>query len=323
MEALKEELRSLVAKDRIKQVLDRMKALSPEQLGDVKDQVFQLSARFNDLNRQKNMGLLDFSDASTEKNKIVASLMAAINELGQVAEVETSIPAHAGTATAPATVAKRQILFLAANPTSTGRLKLDVELRDVGNALRDAGMRDSFELTHSPATRPMDLYDYFLREHPAIIHFSGHGELVNKEAPLQSGEEKVRSLLFGDNSDDDDQLDDYSGGIVLTDDQDQPFLVKATVLASLFEDMPKLQCVFLNACYSEAQAEAILEYVPYVIGMNTAVPDTTAIKFATGFYKALGEGKAIPEAFRWAKKYLTLHNLPGAHIPVLREHPQA
>ncbi len=46
--------------------------------------------------------------------------------------------------------------------------------------------------------------------------------------------------------------------------------------------------MLLNACYSEVQADTIVQEIDYVIGMNAAIADKTAIKFAVGFYDGLG-----------------------------------
>ncbi len=52
-----------------------------------------------------------------------------------------------------------------------------------------------------------------------------------------------------------------------------------------------IDVVLLNACHSETQAAAIsMAGVKYVIGMNRAVKDTTAIEFSAGFYRGMASG---------------------------------
>ena len=64
----------------------------------------------------------------------------------------------------------------------------------------------------------------------------------------------------------------------------------ADTLAGFFELFAdKLECVVLNACYSEIQAEVIAKHIPYVIGMKKAIGDTAAIEFSVAFYDALGQ----------------------------------
>jgi hypothetical protein len=64
----------------------------------------------------------------------------------------------------------------------------------------------------------------------------------------------------------------------------------------------KVECVLLNACYSQVQAQAIHQNIDYVIGMNRAVSDTdvrrclwhrAAIKFAVRFYDAISVGRSV------------------------------
>ena len=58
-----------------------------------------------------------------------------------------------------------------------------------------------------------------------------------------------------------------------------------------------VDCVVLNACYSQQQAQAICSTKTYVVGMNKAIPDEAAIKFAKGFYQGLGEGNDYDFAY--------------------------
>lgn len=67
------------------------------------------------------------------------------------------------------------ILFLAANPKDTSRLRLDQELRDVAEGLHRAQKRDQFILEQRLAVRPRDIQRAMLDINPQIIHFSGHG----------------------------------------------------------------------------------------------------------------------------------------------------
>lgn len=67
----------------------------------------------------------------------------------------------------------------------------------------------------------------------------------------------------------------------------QPQLVSSEAIVSLFGLFAdRLECVVLKACYSTTQAEAISEYIPYVVGMNRASGERAAIEFAIGFYDA-------------------------------------
>ncbi|MHC4752724.1 MAG: CHAT domain-containing protein, partial [Planctomycetota bacterium] len=55
----------------------------------------------------------------------------------------------------------------------------------------------------------------------------------------------------------------------------------------------------------------------YVIGMNAAIPDETAISFSVGFYKAIGAGKDIEFAYKLGINSVQLEGLHGDEIPQL------
>lgn len=151
-----------------------------------------------------------------------------------------------------------------------------------------------------------------LDENPQIVHFSGHGVTTGL---TEKAEEGSRSLFF---EEEETNLNDYDGGIVVEDDQGNMKVLPATALASLFKLFEgSVRCVLLNACYSQSQAKELKPHVPYIIGMNKAVPDNAAIVFATGFYDALGAGKDIAEAFEHGKVAVEFEGIAGADIMVL------
>lgn len=185
-----------------------------------------------------------------------------------------------------------KLLILAANPTNTNRLRLEEELRDIDEGLHRAQHRDRFTLTQRLAVRPRDIQRAMLDETPQIVHFSGHGQ----------GQE----------------------GLVFEDETGQAKLVSGVALADLFalfadpaEFPDPIHCVVLNGCYSQVQAEAIAEHVPYVIGMTQAIGDRAAIEFAVGFYDALGAGRSIEFAFKLGCAAISLAGKPESATPVL------
>ncbi len=181
--------------------------------------------------------------------------------------------------------AKMKILILAANPKNTPHLRLDQEVRDIEEGLTRAQQRDRFELVQRWAARPRDVRRAILDLNPQIVHFSGHG----------AGE----------------------GGLALEDDQGQAQLVPTAALAGLFELFAdQVQCVLLNACYSAVQGQAIAQHIPYVIGMKQAIGDTAAREFAVGFYDALGAGRDMEFAFRYACNSIQMAGLREELTPV-------
>jgi hypothetical protein len=180
----------------------------------------------------------------------------------------------------------RTILFLAANPAGTAHLRLDQESREIDEGLQRARQRDRFEFEQRWAVRPLDLQRAMLDCEPQIVHFSGHG----------AGER----------------------GIVLEGDDGSAKPVSGEALESLFSLFPQVECVLLNACHSEVQAEAIVKHVRYVIGMSQAVGDDAAITFATAFYDALGAGRGVEFAFRSGRTAIQLAGIPEELTPVLK-----
>ncbi|NJO40767.1 MAG: CHAT domain-containing protein [Cyanobacteria bacterium RU_5_0] len=158
-----------------------------------------------------------------------------------------------------------KILFLSANPPGTAKLDLDKEVSKIEDGLRRSKLRDQFQLKSEWAVDSNSLRRALLEETPDIVHFSGHGE--------------------------------GQTGLVLVGQDGQPKPATGEALSGLFKQFPSIKCVLLNACYAEAQAEAIVQHIDYVIGMKQSVRDDAAIAFATGFYDGLGYGKSIDIAF--------------------------
>lgn len=160
-----------------------------------------------------------------------------------------------------------KILILAANPRKD--LNLDREIRGLRNVIEKSHNRENFEVVDALAVRIEDLQELFLEHQPQIVHFCGHG----------SGNQ---GLVF----------DSEKGG----EQVDTEALYELLKLSS--ETQP-IQCILLNACYTEVQAEVFANYIDYVIGMEQEIQDRAAIAFSTGFYRALGYGRSINECYKY------------------------
>lgn len=161
----------------------------------------------------------------------------------------------------------KKILILASNPKRD--LNLDREIRDLKGVVERSIRQDQLAVEIALAVRPSDLQDLLFSTKPQIVHFCGHGT--------------------------------GSTGLVLEDDAGQEQLVKTEALSDLFRLFASrgVECVLLNACYSEVQANAIVQHVDTVIGMKQEIRDDAAIAFATGFYRALGFDCSMAEAFEF------------------------
>jgi hypothetical protein len=181
---------------------------------------------------------------------------------------------------------KIRILFLAANPTNTARLRLDEESRAIDQALRRAEFRDKFDIRQQWAVRVSDIQELLLRRKPDIVHFSGHGST--------------------------------SSEIILEDNSGNSSPVSVRALSRLFSVLKdNIKCVVLNACYSEQQARAISQSIDCVVGMSKAIGDEAAIGFATAFYQALAFGRDVKTAFELGCIQIDLEGLNEQDTPKL------
>ncbi|NEU75232.1 CHAT domain-containing protein [Hassallia byssoidea VB512170] len=183
-----------------------------------------------------------------------------------------------------------KILFLAADPSDESRLRLFQELRDIKARLQIA-KSEKYQLEQQESVRVGDITQAIFDIQPQIIHFSGHGK--------STGE-----LCF----------ENEVGKV-------QP--VKPDALAAMFKLFSlQVNCVVLNACYSEIQAVAIAQHIPFVIGMNDAIGDKAAIAFAVGFYKALAANRSIEDAYQFGCVEIQLQGIPEHLKPGLytKEH---
>jgi hypothetical protein len=99
-------------------------------------------------------------------------------------------------------------------------------------------------------------------------------------------------------------------------DDGAPKLLSGVALRSLFRDRDFVRLVFLNACHSRAQLEAVTESVDAAIGVQQALSDRAAITFAAAFYRSLGFVHSVKQAFEDGKTAMLLEN-DGAEPPEL------
>lgn len=178
------------------------------------------------------------------------------------------------------------ILFMAADPTDSSRLRLGEEFREIQEKLQLARMREHFKLYQRMSVRPTDISQALLDVQPQIVHFSGHGT--------------------------------SAGALCFENQWGKTHPISPDAIAALFEQfVGQVKCVLLNACYSASQAKAIAKHVDYVIGMVRAVGDKAAIAFAIGFYQALGAGRTFEEAYKLGVVQIQLQSIPGHLTPVL------
>jgi hypothetical protein len=174
---------------------------------------------------------------------------------------------------------KHRILFLSANPWTTGRILVDEEAREIFERIQEGPYRDRFELHKHTATRAIDLQRFLFLHKPHILHFSGHGS-KNHEIILGGAPGRGKTI-------------------------DQQGLVKV-----LGHYKRHLRLVLLNACLTKTQARSIAEVIDYSIGTGKKIGDKGSVAFAGAFYRALSFGESIRDAFNSARAELEFRKVP-------------
>jgi hypothetical protein len=179
----------------------------------------------------------------------------------------------------------KTILVLSAQPKGVDPLRLEEEVRELRRGLERSRHRDKFRIEQRSALTAQDLRRALIDCQPQIVHFSGHG----------AGEP----------------------GLVFENEAGQMQLVPGAAIAQLFAIFADvIECVVLNACYSEVQAKAIAQYVPHVIGMSQAIGDRAAIEFSIGFYDGLYGGRSIKEGYQLGCNAIQMAGIPEYLTPV-------
>lgn len=176
-------------------------------------------------------------------------------------------------------------LFLAANPANTNRLAIDEEMRAIEQKVRASAHRDVLVFQSSWAVRPDDLLQLLNQHRPQIVHFSGHGSQT---------------------------------GLYLAGNNGQVRQVTPRALEALFATLKdNIRLVFLNACYSREQAQALIKTIDCVVGMKENISDDAATVFASSFYRAIGFERSIQEAFDQGRTALLLEGIAEEDVPAL------
>jgi hypothetical protein len=175
------------------------------------------------------------------------------------------------------------ILFLAADPVGSGAHALDHECAAIERELRMTPRRNDLEVRAKWAVTVDELMRHLLLLQPAVIHFCGHGD---------------------------------AGGVVLVGDDDQPRSIAPEAMKQMIATTANAtRLVVLNACYSDAQAEALCDAVGCTIGVAGPVRDDAARAFAVGLYRALGHGRTVRNAYEQAQAALAGKGLASGAGP--------
>lgn len=165
---------------------------------------------------------------------------------------------------------KIKILYLAANPTDTSRLRLLEEARELQERIRSGAHGRAFKVVHYLAVQPRDLLRGLQEEQPHILHFSGHAN--------------------------------YDKEILFQNDQGTSQPISPKDLVDLIKVFPgNLKLALLMLCFGRKQASALVQVVDFAIGMKKPISDKGAVSFSAAFYQALAGGSSVQQAFDGAR----------------------
>lgn len=185
---------------------------------------------------------------------------------------------------------KVKALFLAANPLETKQLSLDEETRKIRILIERSLYPDRLELIYEFASRPDDLLQALNRHQPQLVHFSGHGS--------------------------------HTGELILVNDYGQAKPVSPDAIKDLFAALrDNIRVVVFNACNTRDLAASVSEVIDCAIGMNGPIDDKAAIIFAASFYRALGFGRSVQEAFIQGRVALRIEGYAEHDVPQLLTKP--
>lgn len=276
-------IKNLIQEGNFKNASSQLIEITNQYSSRYHNEVIVHTANLTQLLENERRGTLSTEEIRREKNRITYALLDLINEIEQEISKKDNTVNIVNNENQNKII---KILFLAANPSDQTRLKLDRESRSIEQALRQSEFRHKFEVIQHWDVRINDLQGLLLRHQPNIVHFSGHGNEASE--------------------------------IILVDNTGNSYPVSVRALGELFSVLKdNIRCVVLNACYSEAQAQAIAQCIDSVVGMSQEIEDNSAISFATAFYQALGYGRNLKTAFDLGCMQIELEKLNGQDKPKL------
>lgn len=181
-----------------------------------------------------------------------------------------------------------RMVVLLADPDVPGynRLNLDVNLRNIQEALKEVPDPGIQVDPYPNATRQMLLDAVQSEPHPHIFHFAGHGAFKGNLGQLYGTVEG-------------------EGYLVLVGDQQQEDLFSADTLALNLKGR-HVRLAVLGACeagrrdgvnaWTGVVPDLTRAGIPAVVGMQYKIFDKNALHFDRSFYRALADGKSIDAA---------------------------
>ncbi len=170
-----------------------------------------------------------------------------------------------------------KVLMMMSSPKQQTHLRLDEEARDMSHELalvKDGALQ--VEVKHAWAVRVRDIQGVVLNEKPKVLHFSGHGS---------------------------------PGKLCFENDQGTAQDVDAKAFADFLALCQGLDCLVLNACYSDSVAKEASKHLKAVVGCDVSIADRACVMFTKAFYRGLAHGRTYSDAYGLAVNDLNLAGL--------------
>ena len=173
---------------------------------------------------------------------------------------------------------------MASNPSDTSQLRLDEEVRAIQEKIRLSDYRDSIHFESRWAVRSADILQAINETNPTVVHFSGHGAT--------------------------------NGDLVLSNpDGLKKFVSKEAISKAISTATDTVRLVVFNACFSEQQAENVVDSIEAAIGMNNSIRDDAAITFSAQLYSSIGFGYSLKKSYDQAIAAIMLDGIPQENVP--------
>ncbi|RMF02797.1 MAG: CHAT domain-containing protein, partial [Bacteroidetes bacterium] len=317
-----EQITSLITKARYKQALKAIRELEiVQQNDDLRLQADLLQTRYSKNERDNLMGIAE--NYGTESRRITAAMLMLLQDIKErqknptvpVAVTPAPTPEDEETELPMPGEEVTRILFLASNPSDTAKLQLTHEHSLISARLQEAMEPNKFPLLLKRAVTPSEFQRFIYQYKPNIVHFSGHGDRKAPELQAMLTKRVGRPGADSPQAEAVDPEQEESGIFLYDEDRRHSHFVSASYLKRVFKSMVQRQnipikIVVFNACHSGQQAQAISNYVPYVIGTSWSVGDKAASAFAAGFYFGIAEGMEVEDAVDYAINETLPYNEP-------------
>lgn len=176
------------------------------------------------------------------------------------------------------------ILVLSANPRDAQWLRLNEEYTRIQIQVAQADPR--IKVDREPEIGIDNLLPIIAQKKPKILHFSGHATweglyLIGPQGKAHlASNDQIRQAL-------------------------KPF-----------KDF--IECVVLNGCMTEPQANSIHKSIPFVIGTNHQFSDLAALAFVDGFYAGVAQYLPYVTAYQMGCANIGARGMRENNIPILK-----